>query len=70
MSPIRFLLCLAAALWLIGHVPARASGFYLPAPVEWLLWLIATPAGWAVLGIVAGVLVAAVIKLARRGDRE
>lgn len=70
MSPIRFLLCLAAALWLIGHVPARASGFYLPAPVEWLPWLIATPAGWAVLGIVAGVLVAAVIKLARRGDRE
>ena len=68
MSPIRFLLCLAAALWLIGHVPARASGFYLPAPVEWLLWLIATPAGWAVLALVAGAAIVGVVKLAKKGD--
>lgn len=68
MSPIRFLLCLAAALWLIGHVPARASGFYLPAPVEWLLWLIATPAGWAVLALVAVAAIVGVVKLAKKGD--
>ena len=68
MSPIRFLLCLAAALWLIGHVPARASGFYLPAPVEWLPWLIATPAGWAVLALVAVAAIVGVVTLAQKGD--
>lgn len=67
---MKSLLALAAVLFGCLPRPALASGFYLPAPVEWLPWLIATPAGWAVLALVAGVLVAAVIKLARRGDRE
>ena len=34
MSPIRFLLCLAAALWLIGHVPARASGVFVQGAAQ------------------------------------
>ena len=65
---MKSLLALAAVLFGCLPRPALASGFYLPAPVEWLPWLIATPAGWAVLALVAVAAIVGVVKLAKKGD--
>lgn len=57
---------LAALLIVLVAVPAQASGFYLPPLAEAALFLLLTPAGWALLAIVALVLVVLIVKATRR----
>ena len=57
-----------AALALIAclPLPALASGFYLPPLAEALLFLLLTPAGWAVLAVAAVLVLACIVALIRR----
>ena len=59
---------IAAVLALIAcmPLPAQASGFYLSPLAEVLLFLLITPAGWAVLAVAAVLVVACIVALIRR----
>ena len=47
-------------------LPAQASGYYLPPLAEALLFLLLTPAGWAVLAVAAVLVLACIVALIRR----
>lgn len=57
---------LAALLIVLVAVPAQASGFYLPPLAEAALFLLLTPAGWALLAVILIVLIALIYKALRR----
>ena len=60
------ILLLTALLITLVAMPAQASGFYLPPLAEAALFLLLTPAGWALLAVIVLVLVVLIVKATRR----
>lgn len=52
-------------LALLLPLPVLASGFYVPLWFEAVLWLLGTPQGWVVCGVIVVAVIALIVRAAK-----